>query len=69
MQHPMSEVAVLVIDMFNTYRHEDAELLAPNAADIIDPLSDLVSRARERDDVDPISMSSSPRRWTASVPT
>jgi nicotinamidase-related amidase len=48
----MSEVAVLVIDMLNTYRHEDAELLAPNAADIIDPLSDLVSRARERDDVD-----------------
>lgn len=48
----MSEVAVLVIDMLNTYRHEDAELLTPNVTDIVDPLAGLVSRARERDDVD-----------------
>jgi nicotinamidase-related amidase len=48
----MSDVAVLVIDMLNTYRHEDAELLAPNVADIVDPLAGLVSRARDRDDVD-----------------
>ena len=34
----MSDTAVLVIDMLNAYRHEDAELLAPNVADIIDPL-------------------------------
>ena len=44
MQHPMSEVAVLVIDMFNTYRHQDAELLAPNAADIIN-FDELVAAA------------------------
>lgn len=48
----MPDTAVLVIDMMNTYRHPDAELLIPNVADIIDPLSDLVSRARDRDDVD-----------------
>ena len=36
MQLPMSKVAVLVIDMLNTYQHEDAELLAPNVADIVD---------------------------------
>lgn len=48
----MSEVAVLVIDMLNTYRHEDAELLTPHVTDIVDPLAGLVSRARERDDVD-----------------
>ena len=52
MQLPMSDVAVLVIDMLNTYRHEDAELLAPNVADIVDPLAGLISRARESDDVD-----------------
>ena len=39
MQHPMSEVAVLVIDMLNPYRHEDADVLAPNVADIVDPLA------------------------------
>ena len=36
MQHPMSEVAVLVVDMLNPYRHEDADVLAPNMADIVD---------------------------------
>ena len=48
----MSDTAVLVIDMLNAYRHEDAELLIPNVADIIDPLAGLISVARERDDVD-----------------
>ena len=43
MQLPMSDVAVLVIDMMNTYRHKDAELLAPNVADIVDPLAGLIS--------------------------
>ena len=52
MQDPMSDVAVLVIDMMNAYRHEDAELLVPNVEEIIDPLAGLVSRARERDDVE-----------------
>ena len=54
MQLPMSDVAVLVIDMLNTYEHEDADVLARNVADIIDPLAGLVSRARESDDVDMI---------------
>jgi nicotinamidase-related amidase len=46
-----SSTAVLVIDMLNAYRHEDAELLVPNVADIIDPLVGLIATARERDDV------------------
>ena len=48
----MSDVAVLVIDMLNTYEHEDADVLAGNVADIVDPLAGLISRARDRDDVD-----------------
>ena len=48
----MSDVAVLVIDILNTYRHEDAELLAPKVAEIVDPLVGLISRARQSDDVD-----------------
>ncbi|ULE31897.1 cysteine hydrolase family protein [Mycobacterium sp. IDR2000157661] len=47
----MSDVAVVVIDMMNTYRHPDAEKLAPNVAEIIDPLAGLVDEARRRDDV------------------
>lgn len=65
MQHPMSEVAVLVIDMLNAYRHEDAELLAPNVADIVGPLSGLISVARERDDVDLIYVNDNYGDFTA----
>jgi nicotinamidase-related amidase len=54
MQLSMSETALLVIDMMNTYQHEDAEVLAANVADIVDPLTGLIARARERDDVDVI---------------
>jgi nicotinamidase-related amidase len=50
----MSETALLVIDMLNTYRHKDAEVLADCVAEIIDPLAGLISRARDRDDVDVI---------------
>ncbi|MFI5511155.1 cysteine hydrolase family protein [Mycobacterium sp. NPDC051804] len=50
----MSDTALLVIDMMNTYRHEDAGVLAANVAEIVDPLAELISRARDRDDVDVI---------------
>src|SRR5689334_12339341 len=48
----MSDTTVLVVDMLNTYQHPDAEVLIPNVAEIIEPLSDLVRRAGESDDVD-----------------
>ena len=50
----MSDAALLVIDMLNTYQHEDAEVLADSVAEIVDPLADLISRARRRDDVEVI---------------
>lgn len=45
----MSDTAVLVVDMMNTYQHPDAEELIPNVSKIVEPLSDLVRRARESD--------------------
>ncbi|OMC40069.1 isochorismatase [Mycobacterium sp. IS-2888] len=48
----MSDTAVVVIDMMNTYQHPDAEDLIPNVGKIIDPLADLVRRARESGGVD-----------------
>jgi nicotinamidase-related amidase len=48
----MSDIAVVVVDMMNAYQHPDAEDLTPNVAKIIEPLTDLVRRARESDDVD-----------------
>ncbi|HLS00056.1 MAG TPA: isochorismatase family cysteine hydrolase [Mycolicibacillus parakoreensis] len=47
----MSDTAVLVIDMVNAYRHPDADLLMPQVAQIMGPLTDLLDRARRRDDV------------------
>ena len=48
----MSDTAVLVVDMMNSYQHPDAEHLIPNVEKIIEPLADLVRRAREDDDID-----------------
>jgi nicotinamidase-related amidase len=48
----MSATAVLVVDMMNSYQHPDAEHLIPNVEKIINPLADLVKRARDADDVD-----------------
>jgi nicotinamidase-related amidase len=38
--------------MLNAFEHEDAEVLAPNVAAIVDPLAELIKQARERDDVE-----------------
>jgi len=48
----MSDTAVVVVDMMNTYQHPDAEELIPNVEKIIDPLAELLRRAREADGVD-----------------
>ncbi|OBB13609.1 isochorismatase [Mycolicibacterium setense] len=61
----MSRTAVLVIDMLNAYRHEDAEKLAPNVAEIIDPLANLVGSAHQRDDVDLIYVNDNYGDFTA----
>ena len=48
----MTDTAVLVVDMLNSYQHADAEVLISNVAEIIEPLTNVVRRGRERDDVD-----------------
>jgi len=48
----MSDTAVLVVDMMNTYQHPGAEELIPNVGRIIDPLAGLVGRAQDSSDVD-----------------
>jgi len=48
----MAHTALLVVDMLNTFRHPDAEILAGNVAGIVEPLANLVQRARDRDDVE-----------------
>ena len=61
----MSDTALVVVDMLNHYRHEDAELLAPNVAPIIDPLVGLIKSARDRDDIDLIYVNDNYGDFTA----
>jgi hypothetical protein len=51
--------------MLNNCRHEDAELLAPNVATIIDPLVGLVRTAHARNDVDVIYVNDNYGDFTA----
>lgn len=48
----MSTTAILVIDMMNTYRHPDAEKLMPHVEPVVEQLSELVTAAHERDDME-----------------
>ena len=65
MRAGMSKTALLIIDMMNTYEHPDADKLAPNVAEIIDPLAELVADARRRDDVDLIYVNDNYGDFTA----
>ncbi|MEU3983818.1 isochorismatase family cysteine hydrolase [Streptomyces sp. NPDC026672] len=42
-------LALIVIDMINTYDHEDAELLVPSVRQVVPVLAQLIGRAREAD--------------------
>ncbi len=48
----MTDTAVLVIDTLNSYERADSCQLTGNILRIIEPLADLIQRARESDDVD-----------------
>lgn len=61
----MADTALLVVDMLNAYRHPDAEPLADNVADIVEPLSELITAARERDDVELIYVNDNYGDFTA----
>jgi nicotinamidase-related amidase len=47
----MSDTVVLVVDVLNAYEHPDADLLIPNVEPTIEPMSTLLKRARDADDV------------------
>lgn len=61
----MAPTALLVVDMFNTYRHDDADLLAEQVAGIVDPLAGLIAAAGRREDVDLIYVNDNDGDFTA----
>jgi nicotinamidase-related amidase len=61
----VSDAALLVIDMLNSYQHEDADSLAGSVADIIETLAGVIDRAHGRDDVDLIYVNDNYGDFTA----
>ncbi|ART71587.1 isochorismatase [Mycobacterium dioxanotrophicus] len=62
----MSDAALLIIDMFNDYRHEDADQLAANVAQILGPLQRLQNAAREHRAVDIVYVNDNHGNFNAS---
>lgn len=61
----MGDTALLIIDMFNDYRHQDADELAANVADIVGPLQRLRDAAQPRADVDVLYVNDNHEDFTA----
>jgi len=61
----MPSAALLVVDMLNTYDHEDADALAEHAAAIVEPLAGLIARATSGTEVDVIYVNDNMGDFTA----
>jgi nicotinamidase-related amidase len=48
----MNAIALVVMDMMNTYDHDDADLLAKSVEEVVEPMAALIRQAHERDDVE-----------------
>jgi nicotinamidase-related amidase len=61
----MADTALLVVDMLSDYRHDDAETLAENTAQIVQPLANLIEAAGADDNVDLIYVNDNYGDFTA----
>jgi nicotinamidase-related amidase len=61
----VTDTAVLVIDMLNSYQHEDAEKLVPSVENIVKPIAELVAAAQKSDGVDLIYVNDNYGDFTA----
>jgi nicotinamidase-related amidase len=55
----------VVVDMLNSYEHDDAEQLTKSVETIVDPLSDLIARS-EREGIDIIYVNDNYGDWNSS---
>jgi nicotinamidase-related amidase len=58
--------ALVVVDMLNTYEHEDADRLTRSVEDVVEPVSELVARAC-REGVDVIYVNDNYGDWNSSA--
>jgi nicotinamidase-related amidase len=57
--------ALIVVDMLQTYDFDAGEQLAESAAEVVEPLVDLIERARDDDDVVTIHVNDALGPWTS----
>ena len=62
----MSRPALIVIDMINSYDHEDADLLVPSARRVVPVIRKLIDRARAAD-VEVIYVNDNLGRWRSQM--
>ena len=61
----MAETALVVVDMLNTYEHEDAEALTRSVSEVLPNIRDLIERAGGDDDVEVVYVNDLYGHWNA----
>jgi nicotinamidase-related amidase len=61
----MAETALVVVDMLNTYEHEDAETLTRSVREVLPNIVDLIERATDDDDVEVVYVNDLYGHWNA----
>jgi nicotinamidase-related amidase len=61
----MASTALVVIDMLNTYEHEDSEALTRSVREVLPNIRDLIGRAGDDDDVEVVYVNDLYGQWNA----
>jgi hypothetical protein len=61
----MADTALVVVDMLNTYEHEDADKLTRSVREVLPNIVDLVERATDDDDVEVVYVNDLYGHWNA----
>jgi nicotinamidase-related amidase len=61
----MADTALVVVDMLNTYEHEDAEALTRSVREVLPNVRELVERAARSDDVEVVYVNDLYGQWNA----
>jgi nicotinamidase-related amidase len=61
----MPDTALVVVDMLNTYEHEDAETLTHSVREVLPNIADLIERATDHDDVEVVYVNDLYGQWNA----
>jgi len=61
----MADTALVVVDMLNTYEHEDADALTRSVREVLPNVRELVERAAAHDDVEVVYVNDLYGQWNA----